>query len=289
MKTSLLVLLLVACSHPKTAPPSPVLPAWLSGMWIREGVDAKDMSSWTPKYVYELMTPTHFGDVRIPIARPPIKGKSFAELTDAELVALADQRGFVGTTTLRGDIGTWTEEMNFQPPSGALDTARVVRIGPRIVDEIALDGSWNEHWWSVSDGGGRFLAIEVRRAVRLERFLVVAGDHFVYARNRAHDLPRADSLGKLFAATHPTRAQMIEMLDCEVSYGVIRGGNRPWQIVSSTLPWREGVTLEFPQELELRGDSLAPRAPRDEAWTIPNNTFDADELRLLWRPGASPR
>ncbi len=258
-------------------------------MWIRDHVDAKDMSHWTPQYVYELMTPVQFGDVRIPHARPPITAKSFADLTDAELAALADQRGFVGTATLRGDIGTWIEEMDFQPPSGEVDTAHIARIGPRIIDEKGLEGTWVEHWWSVSDGGGRFLAIEVRRARRLERFLVVAGDHFIYARNRAHDLPQADSLAKLVADTHPTREQLIQMLDCEISYGVIRGGNRPWQIVSSTLPWRERETLEFPQELELRGDSLAPRTPRDETWTIPTNTFSADELRLLWRPGASPR
>src|SRR6185295_7932554 len=136
------------------------------------------------------------------------------------------------------DVATWTSELNFQPPSDELDTARLVRLGERRVDEHALDGSFVEHWWRVSDGDARFLAIETRRNRRLERFLVVAGDHFVYARNRKSDLPRAESLRKLFEQTTPGRDQMIAMLDCEVSYGLVRGGSRAWQIVSSTLPWR---------------------------------------------------
>jgi hypothetical protein len=46
---------------------------------------------------------------------------------------------------------------------------------------------------------GKFLTVRVMRAGRLDRMLVVAGDHFLYARNREGDLPAARSLTELAA------------------------------------------------------------------------------------------
>ena len=256
------------------------------GLTIREGVDAKDMSTWAPKYVFVVQSPRQVGDVRVPHARPSIRATSFAEMTDDELASLVDQWGFVGTTTFADNIATWHPEIEYQPPSGEADTGKVVRVGDRRFDEHALDGSFVEHWWRVASGDHQFLAIEVRQQGRLDRFLVVAGDHFVYARNRARDLPKADSLKALFESTHATRAEKIEMLDCELSYGLVRGAGRPWQIVRSTLPWREGVSLELPREVEVRGGRLVPR---DGSWTIPINTFDVGDLEVMFRADAAPR
>jgi len=53
--------------------------------------------------------------------------------------------------------------------------------------EHALDSSYVESWQSVSNGDGRFLVLRIERAGRLDRTLFVAGDHFLYVRNRAKD------------------------------------------------------------------------------------------------------
>ena len=71
---------------------------------------------------------------------------------------------------------------------------------------------------------GRFLALSEERDGRLRRLLVLAGDHFLYVRNRERDLPAAESIDALVRTTNATRAQVIAFLDCEFSYGRVRGG-----------------------------------------------------------------
>jgi hypothetical protein len=111
--------------------------------------------------------------------------------------------------------------------------------------------------------------------------LVVAGDHFLYARNRASDLPAAKSLTEL--AAKASREQLLAYLDCELSHGTVRGGSVPWQIEHSTLPWREGTPLTFVESLTLdSAGALAARAADGEAWTIPINTLPAEDLRVLF-------
>jgi hypothetical protein len=106
----------------------------------------------------------------------------------------------------------------------------------------------------------------------------------VYARNRARDLPKADSLTALVAAQHATRAQIIEYLDCEFSYGTVRSGRIPWEIHYSTLPWREGKALDFAKDIVIDpGGKPTPRAPGvGETWTVPVNTMVRDDLIALF-------
>jgi len=150
--------------------------------------------------------------------------------------------------------------------------------------EYGLDGSYSESWKSVSDGEGRFLVIRTERAGRLARILLIAGDHFLYVRNRAHDLPQSDSLDTYIAASHATRAQIIGYLDCEFSEGRVRNGSTPWEIQHSTLPWREGHRLDFVDEISpSRGaHEVVPRRPGAERWSVPINTLAPKELAVLF-------
>jgi len=109
--------------------------------------------------------------------------------------------------------------------------------------------------------------------------LLVVGDYFVFVRNRIRDLPSAASLDSLIASTHPSRAQIIAYLDCDFSFGRVRGGPMVWEIQRSTLPWREGHRLEFVDELKVaEGDSVLQRTPGSERWTVPINTLSDSEL-----------
>jgi len=259
-------------------------PAWFRGAWKREWVKTKEEPTAHERLlVRDLQTPTVFGSVRISLDRPVFPdAKSFDDLDDAQLATLLEQRGgFAGAATFDGDLAVWNHEIDFQPPSSS-DTARLEQLSPTRVLEKGLDGDFFELWWSMSSGDGTYLGIKIMNGKRTERLLVVVGDHFVYARNRTHDLPTAESLTALVAQTKATRAEIITLLDCELSYGTIRSGRVPWEVRFSTLPWREGKPLDFAQAITLdTAGSPIPRAHLD-GWSVAINTFAPDDLRVLF-------
>ena len=273
-------------------PPSPTLrtaPPWFVGAWKREWMRPRGGTACETSIVRDLQTPSVFGSVRIALDRPAFVGaNSFADLDDAQLAVLLTQRGgFAGTASFVGEnatsIATWNHEIDFQPRNG-IDAARLTQTGPTTVLEESLDGTFDELWQSVPGGDGNCLGLKITRAGRVERMLIVVGDHFVYARNRTRDLPDAPSLTELVATTHATRAQIIEMLDCELSYGLVRSGRVAWEVRLSTLPWREGRVLEFASEVVI-GQAVIPRprAPRiGEAWTVPVNTMTQEDLTAMF-------
>lgn len=235
-----------------------IAPPWFRGVWKREWIrHAGD--PFEDRIVRDVQTPSVFGSVRIPLDRPHVS--SFAHATDDELRALCMQKGFAGIATFDGDIATWHHAIDFQPPE--TDTARIVAQGPSTVLEEGLDGEFAELWWNLAPNEERFLGIEVTRDQRVHELLAVAGDHFVYARNRARDLPPGESL----IAIAQTREQMIDVLDCELSYGHVRGGRVPWEVRFSTLPWREGQRVDF--------------AAVHGAGTVLVNTFSEADLRAI--------
>jgi hypothetical protein len=260
------------------------VPAWLRGVWAREWIQNGKAKSNTLN-VHYLQTPTYFADIRIPKDRPRFpKAKSFADLTDQELRLLARQNGFTGLTTTSGAEATWNHDIQFQPSDGTPDRGRLQRNGPGRMHEHGLDGSYIEAWKSTSGGEGRFLVIRVEHAGRLVKTLVVVGNQLIYVRNRAVDLPAAESFEALIDSSKASRAQIEAYLDCEFSVGRVQGGSIPWEIEQSTLPWREGRHLDFVGEIMPAegGAGLAPRSVGDDQWTVPVNTLTAREIRELF-------
>jgi hypothetical protein len=260
------------------------VPAWLRGVWTREWIQKEKAKSNTLD-VHYLQTPTYFADIRIPKRRPRFpNAKSFADLTDQELRLLARQNGFTGLTTTSGSVATWNHDIQFQPSDGTPDRGRLQRNGPGRMHEHGLDGSYVEAWKSTSGGEERFLVIRVEHAGRLVKTLVVVGDQFIYVRNRAVDLPTAESFEALLESSKASRVQIEAYLDCEFSVGRIRGGAGLWEIEQSTLPWREGRHLDFVGEIMPAegGHGPAPRSVGDDQWTVPVNTLTAREIRELF-------
>jgi hypothetical protein len=270
------------------------LPSWLAGVWYREWIERRGVRS-DEHTVHYVQTPTFFADVRIPRDRPKFPhATSFGDLTDRDLRMLAQQRGFAGRTTLAGAIATWHHEIDFQPADGNDDIGRLEHVAVERIQEHGLDGSYVESWKSLSNGAGKFLVIRTERSGRPERMLTVAGDYFLYVRNRTHDLPKADSLDALIQASGASRAQIVEYLDCEFSEGRVRGGSIPWEVQSSTLPWREGHRLDFVDEVSLTHGTygVGPRRPGAERWTVPIDTLAPGELAVLFsqeKPNPSRR
>ena len=135
---------LVACVNhaPQTAgaPPAADLaqpPDWMRGIWTRDWIQ-RGADRTNTFDVHYLQTPSLFGDVRIPVARPSFaNANSFEDLTDEQLRALAQQRGFMGRATVAGLISTWHHDIDFQPPDGSNDIGRLERHGVDAMYELS--------------------------------------------------------------------------------------------------------------------------------------------------------
>jgi hypothetical protein len=262
-------------------------PIWLQGVWSRDWIERQGVKSNTLD-VHYLQTPTFFADMRIPRDRAGMAAaKSFADLADEQLRSLARQNGFAGRTTLAGMVATWRHDIDFQPSDGTPDKGRLEPIGPDQMHEYGLDGSYIEAWRSSTDGRGRFLVVRIEHSGRLSRTLVVVGNQFVYVRDRAKHLPSAASFDALIEATHPSREEMVEYLDCEFSVGRVSGGRVPWEIEQSTLPWRERRHLEFIDQISTKdaGSSVWSGEVGEDVWTVPVNTMSPREIRTLFGEG----
>jgi len=262
------------------------LPVWLTGLWTREWIErAGERTSAFD--VHYLQTPVAFADVRLPRERSALsRARSFSDLTDIELHVLARQRAFTGFTTMNGALATWHHEIDFQPADTEPDIGRLERIDDAHILEHAPDSSYTESWRALDQGETRFLALRDERDGRLERVLLLAGDHFLFVRNRAHDLPAAVSLDSLISSRAVTRSQMVDYLDCEFSAGRVSGGSVPWEIQHSTLPWREGGRLELADSLKFAHGAPEPlaRAPSRTQWLMQVNTFTPEELQRMFAP-----
>jgi len=252
-----------------------------TGVWQRDWIRRHGGAPDAGVAVRYVQTPSVFGDIRIAAARPDLAhAASFAELSDAELAALAHQNGFAGVTTVDGRNATWHHEIDFQPAGDDADIGRIEPAGDARMFEHALDASYIESWSAIDRGGGKFFAVRVVRAGRTDQLLAVAGAHFVYARARPTALPAAASISEAIATRHATRDQIIAFLDCEISYGSVAG----WQIERSTLPWRQGQRLALADRIavDARGQPGPRAAAAGEAWSFPVNTLSAAELQALF-------
>jgi len=269
-----------ATAHDSTA----AVPTWLRGVWTREWIQKGKAQSNTLD-VHYLQTPTYFADMRIPKDRGRLsKARSFADLTDSELRLLARQNGFTGLTMTSGAVAIWNHDIQFQPSDGTPDRGRLQRNGPGRMHEHGLDGSYIEAWQSTSGGEGRFLVIRVEHAGRLVKTLVVVGNQFIYVRNRAVDLPTAESFEALINSSKASRVQIEAYLDCEFSVGRVQGGSVPWEIQQSTLPWREGGHVDFAGAIVPADGSpgLTPRSAGDDQWSVPVNTLSARAIEDMF-------
>lgn len=268
------------------------MPTWLSGAWERLWGISDGGPPDRSVDVRNIQTPTLFGDCRIPKDRPPYE-KPLRELSYEELLTLLPQEGFSGFTTVEGSISTWHHEIDYQPPDGSIDIGRIVLAGGRNMFEHGVQADYTEHWWYLESGEGNFFGVKVLRRLpddttRIHQILSVAGDHFIYARNRAHDLPMAASLEALVAKEKPSHEVLVEWLDLEVSHGFVLGGRRPWEIQFSTLPDREGEPCAFVHQIVVdpKTGTVSPRSSHpDEIWSFPVNTLDVEDLVVLFPPG----
>ena len=252
------------------------------GTWQRDWVRRHGGPSDRATLVRYVQTPSAFGDLRIPEALPDLTGMtSLADLSEEQLLALAQQNGFAGTTTVAGTNATWHHDIDFQPHSKEPDVGRIEELGPGKMFEHALDDSYVESWSTIDARPGAF-AVRVEVENHPLYLLVVSGQHFMYARERKRDLPPGKSMVELIARTRPDRSTIMWYLDCEISYGNTHG----WWVENSTLPWLQGKRLPFADRIGIGSDGqpIAIAPLHGEVWSFPVNTLEPDELQALFAP-----
>jgi hypothetical protein len=220
------------------------VPVWMRGLWRRRSIVYSDGRRDDTTRVYWLQTESAFADIRIPRDRPDLRERGdFRGLAETELVQLARQGGFAGTTELNGDVCHWHREIDFQPPTGVPDQGRL-RMEDGVLIEEGVHDAYVEVWEPVDCGSAPVAG--PRPPARPRRgqseVLVVWGDVFMLARDRAVALPTAPSLDVLLRGAAGPAARAA-LLDCEISYGRRGGGQVPWEIQLSTVPFCEGRSL----------------------------------------------
>lgn len=226
------------------------IPDWLTGVWCRRSIETADGLKDTTTQVLWLQTHGCFADLRVPADRPPLTtAPSLDDLTEQEAIALAQQAGFAGVTTLTGDTCQWHRYIDYQPFSGDRDIGTLHWEGDLLI-ELGVDAKYREEWQQLNPSGDDCMALVLsadpstdqtaEQPTSWSACVVTAGDYFIYARNRSVVLPPAASLQTLLTAVPNAQPAY---LDCEISFGLRQSGTVPWEIRLSTLPWRQGRSL----------------------------------------------
>ena len=255
--------------------PDPVPDAYL-GVWRRsllETPGGRDEDS----RVWWLQTPRWHADLRLPAGRPDFSGISrLDQCDDGQLAWLATQQGFCGVTQVDGDRCTWHRQLDFQPASGSRDIGHMTFDGERLI-ETGVEAEYLEIWERLPHSQGETAALELVMEAgeppTRPAWLFVSGDYFIHVRGRAQPLPHAADLSKLIAETRPSRAQWLDWLDVEISFGH-RSGPTPWRIEHSTLPFREGQTFAQPGAIQRRGPQIAVEGRNERRWKIRDWNLD---------------
>jgi hypothetical protein len=219
--------------------------AW-QGAWqrLQQGVDA-------PR-AYWLQTLRLHASILIPAGRPDFSGaSSLADLSLDELLWLAEQQGVAGTCIVEGDTLHRRRQVDFQTSRGKPFIRRMRREG-ELLREETTSGSTPLTWQRISPPEAEVIALRFQdddggtAADQRKGYLLVVGDCFLFVRDRGGFVPHAESLRVLAECKDYERETLIELLDFEASFGLRAGSRQPWEILLSTLPFREGKPLLAP-------------------------------------------
>ncbi len=246
------------------------------GVWQRTLLATSDCLD-TSSQVYWLQTSSWHGDIRIPTNRPDFTNiRTLADCTLEQLTWLAKQQGFVGITAVMGDQCEWKRVIDFQPPSGIRDIGRMRFEYPDILLETGVEVAYSERWERLTDNQReRCYALQLLDhgdPAEPTSYVLVSGNYFIYSRNRPERLAQepfklSDQLQRV------PQVMLVQLLDFEISFGLIQGAACPWQITLSTLPWREGHSPFEKEPVLTLANGICQDSASGKTWRV-----------LCWKP-----
>lgn len=212
---------------------------YVVGAW--RGLDPGRRAYWLQTHRLHAM-------LEVPADRPEFAGRQgWEDFSDEELMRLAAQSGVAGACIAAEDVLHRRRQLDYLPQRGQPFLRRVWREGA-VLNEVGLDGRHPASWENLDEGRGeivglRFHDVEIAGlGDQCRGYLLVVGSYFMYVRDRFVATQRSENLATLAELKGFGRKELIEVLDCEISFGR-RDGERPWTILLSTLPFREGRQL----------------------------------------------
>ena len=244
-------------NHTQITPASKPVPTNYIGVWQRhllETTTIKDDSSlvlWMQSQHYHI-------DVRIPAICSDFKAAaSLQDYSEAQLLLLASQQGFAGLTHVTpntaqsSDVCQWVREIDYQAPTDARDIGKMVFTDADTVIETGIDDAYLEVWRRL-DNSQQPCIFEMttgtnRKGLKMPAYLMHTGEYVAFARPRAVSVPKSASLMQAIQSHKPTRELLLDWLDMEISFGEMLDENH-WKIKHSTLPFKQGLTIELPNQ-----------------------------------------
>ncbi|BCB25304.1 hypothetical protein SKTS_01900 [Sulfurimicrobium lacus] len=228
------------------------VPAQYLGVWQRRLLETPAARDTTSQ-VYWLQTSLWHADLRIPAKRPDFgRITRLDQCSDGQLAWLASQQSFAGITQVLDTRCTWQRHADYQPDNGCRDIGLMTFTGDRVI-ETGAEADYLEIWQHLPESRGECVALQLESeygtTAQRPTWLLWAGAYFVYVRARPQPLPAADHFSQLIAKSQPSRSQLLDWLDFEISFGR-RSGTTPWRIERSTLPFREGKRIVQPDGLQ---------------------------------------
>jgi hypothetical protein len=229
-----------------SAAANPPIPPGLAGVWQRTLLEGPGIERDTQSTVIWLQTERWHGDLRLPPHRPDFRGCScVADCSPEQQHWLAGQQGFAGITEVHSMVCQWHRKIDYQPPSGRRDIGSLAfSEDGATLQEHGIDAQYHETWQRLPGSVGPSFAWRRVDPGPMELLLIAQG-YFLYVRDRPQPITGAPNLRSLLAQTPASAPQL---LDLELSFGQRSAASTGWLISGSTLPWREGQTLELKGE-----------------------------------------
>lgn len=225
----------------------PLPPEYL-GMWRRTLLEQAAMVD-TSTLVLVIQTEQYHADIRIPSNRPDFSGiKCLADCSIDQLRWLATQQGFTGITQVNGKICQWLRDYDYQPSNGQRDIGEMTFESSDVIVEVGVEAEYREIWQIIKDTQFNLSVKHItginRHGIELPARLFTAGNHFAYVRPRNAVLPKSASFLEAIDTTSPSRDELLDWLDFEISFGEIQD-KLSGKIRHSSLPFREQVVMSL--------------------------------------------
>ena len=222
------------------------VPEQYRGVWRRSLLETPDLRD-TDTTVFWLQTERWHADIRLPAGRPDFSVvRSFGDCNQLQLDWLIQQNGFAGITEVNvaesREICRWHRLLDYQPERLVPD-AGIMEFSTALLTETGLYSTYLEHWHGLPESRDGFAALQLMASTDAvsvpTELILIAGSYVMQVRDRSVDWPAALKPGTLL--TTQAVSSDIALLDFELSFG--RRTQNGWEILRSTLPWREGQSV----------------------------------------------